>query len=91
MITLTGTTRTLPGTDAFGKTLSSSERRSNAEMDRLREILGMPAEVTPLIVTPLGYPEAFPTGLAPALQRNFRSWRALVHDEFLCVGVSRQK
>ena len=39
MITLTGTTRTLPGTDAFGKTLSSSERRSNAEMDRLREMI----------------------------------------------------
>ena len=39
MITLTGTTRTPPGTDAFGKTLSSSERRSNAEMDRLRAMI----------------------------------------------------
>jgi nitroreductase len=51
------------------------------EMDRLREILGMPADVTPLIVTPLGYPEAFPTGLAPALSRNFRPWGSLVHDD----------
>lgn len=51
------------------------------EKDRLREILGIPSEVDPAIVSPIGYPEAFPTGLAPALQRNFRTWRALVHDE----------
>ena len=51
------------------------------EKDRLREILGMPAEIDPAIVTPLGYPEAFPTGLAPALKRNFRPWKALVHDD----------
>ena len=29
----------------------------------------------------IGYPEQFPTGLAPALKRNFRSWKALVHDD----------
>jgi nitroreductase len=51
------------------------------EKDRLREILGLPAEVDPAIVSPIGYPEQFPTGLAPALKRNFRSWKALVHDD----------
>ncbi len=51
------------------------------EKDRLREILGLPAEVDPAIVSPLGYPQSWPEGLAPALQRNFKSWRALVHDE----------
>ena len=51
------------------------------EKDRLRDILGLPAEVDPAIVSPLGYPEAFPTGLAPALKRNFRGWKALVHDD----------
>ena len=50
------------------------------EKDRLREILGTPPEVDPAIISPIGYPEAFPTGLAPALKRNFRTWRALVHD-----------
>ncbi len=51
------------------------------EKDRLREILGLPADVDPVIVSPLGYPEKWPEGLAPALQRNFRSWKALVHDD----------
>jgi nitroreductase len=51
------------------------------EKDRLREILGLPAEVDPAIVSPLGYPQAWPEGLAPALQRNFKTWRSLVHDE----------
>lgn len=51
------------------------------EKNRLREILGIPAEVDPAIISPVGYPEAFPTGLAPALKRNFRSWKALVHDD----------
>jgi nitroreductase len=51
------------------------------EKDRLREIVGLPAEVDPAIVSPLGYPEAWPEGLAPALKRNFRTWRELVHDE----------
>lgn len=58
------------------------------EMDRLREILGMPADVTPLIATPLGYPEVFPTGLAPALQRNFHTWKTLVHDD--AWGATRE-
>jgi nitroreductase len=51
------------------------------EKDRLREILGLPGEVDPAIVTPLGFPEAWPEGLAPALKRNFKGWRELVHDE----------
>jgi len=51
------------------------------EKDRLREILGLPAEVDPAIVCPLGHPEEFPKGLAPALKRNFKTWRQLVHDD----------
>lgn len=51
------------------------------EKDRLRMILGLPENVDPAIVSPLGSPEAWPEGLAPALQRNFRPWKALVHDE----------
>jgi nitroreductase len=51
------------------------------EKDRLRSILGLPEQVDPAIVSPLGFPEKWPEGLAPALQRNFRSWKALVHDE----------
>jgi nitroreductase len=50
------------------------------EKDRLREIVGLPPEVDPAIITPLGYPEAFPEGRPPAL-RNFRPWRSLVHDD----------
>ena len=51
------------------------------EKDRLREIVGLPPEIDPAIVSPLGYPEAWPEGLAPALKRNFKSWRELVNDE----------
>jgi nitroreductase len=51
------------------------------EKPGLRELLGIPEEIDPAIVSPLGYPEAFPTGLAPALKRNFRPWKALVHDD----------
>ncbi len=51
------------------------------EKDRLREIVGLPAEIDPAIVSPLGYPEAWPEGLAPALKRNFKTWRECVSDE----------
>ena len=51
------------------------------EKDRLRQVLGLPAEVDPVIVSPLGYPESFPEGRPPALQRSFRTWKSLVHDE----------
>ena len=51
------------------------------EKDRLRAILGLPGEVDPVLVSPLGYPESFPDGLPPALKKNFRGWRSLVHDE----------
>ena len=51
------------------------------EKGRLREILGLPPEVDPTILTPLGYPESFPEGLPPALKRSFRPWRSLLHDE----------
>jgi hypothetical protein len=49
--------------------------------DELRALLELPPEVEPSLVTPLGYPEAFPVGLPPALARIRRSWRSLVHDE----------
>jgi nitroreductase len=51
------------------------------EKDRLRELLGIPAEADPAILSPLGYPESWPQGRAPALRRNFRAWRSLVHDD----------
>lgn len=51
------------------------------EKGRLRSLLGIPPEVDPAIITPLGYPESFPTGLSPALQRHYRPWRELVHDD----------
>jgi nitroreductase len=51
------------------------------EMDGLTSLLGLPAEVTPEIVTPLGHPEAFPEGKPPALKNTFRSWKTLVHDD----------
>jgi len=50
-------------------------------LDELRQVLGLPGEVDPAIMTPLGYPPAFPEGLAPALKKNRRAWRSLVHDE----------
>ncbi len=51
------------------------------EKDRLRAIVGLPDEVDPVLVTPLGYPESFPEGLPPALKRTFRGWKSLVHDD----------
>ena len=51
------------------------------EKDRLREIVGLPDDVDPVLVTPLGYPESFPEGLPPALKRTYRGWKSLVHDD----------
>jgi nitroreductase len=51
------------------------------EKGSLQGILGLPPEVDPAILTPLGYPEAFPEGRPPALKRSFRTWRSLVHDD----------
>ncbi|MBM3635396.1 MAG: nitroreductase family protein [Actinobacteria bacterium] len=51
------------------------------EKDRLRQIVGLPDEVDPVLVTPLGYPESFPEGLPPALKRTYRGWKSLVHDD----------
>ncbi len=51
------------------------------EKDRLRAIVGLPDEIDPVLVTPLGYPESFPEGLPPALKRTYRGWRSLVHDD----------
>ncbi len=51
------------------------------EMDAVRSLLGLPEEVTPEIISPLGHPEAFPEGKPPALKNTFRSWKTLVHDD----------
>lgn len=49
--------------------------------DELRAIVGLPADIDPLIISPLGVPPAFPSGLPPALKKIRRPWRTLVHDE----------
>ncbi len=51
------------------------------EERRMRELLGLTDEVTPVIITPLGYPEEFPAGKPPALARTFKPWKSLVHDD----------
>lgn len=51
------------------------------EKDRLRGVVGLPDEVDPLIITPLGVPPTFPTGLPLAIKRIRRPWRTLVHDD----------
>ena len=49
--------------------------------DEFRTLLSIPDEVEIPIITPLGYPEEFPTSLPPALKRIRRPWRSLVHDD----------
>jgi nitroreductase len=49
--------------------------------DAFRELLGIPDDLEVPLLTPLGYPEEFPTGLPPALKAIRRPWRTLVHDE----------
>jgi nitroreductase len=49
--------------------------------DELRMLLGIPERIEVPVLTPLGYPEEFPTGLPPALARMRRPWRSLVHDD----------
>jgi nitroreductase len=46
-----------------------------------RKLLDIPDEFEVPLITPLGYPVAFPEGLPPALQKAYRPWRTLVHDE----------
>ena len=50
------------------------------ELETLRDLLEIPEEVEPVVLTPVGYPTAFPKGRPPAL-RNFRPWQTLVHDD----------
>jgi nitroreductase len=47
----------------------------------VRELLGLPDEVEPIAVTPLGHPEAFPEGKPPSLKATFKPWKSLVHDD----------
>lgn len=49
--------------------------------DEFRAVLDIPAELEIPLITPLGYPEEFPTGLPPALKAIRRPWRTLVHDD----------
>ena len=46
-----------------------------------RQLLNIPAECEIPVITPLGYPVAFPEGLPPALAAIRRPWRTLVHDD----------
>lgn len=48
---------------------------------RIRELLGLPDEVQPIVISPLGFPESFPAGKPPALKATFRPWKSLVHDD----------
>ena len=47
----------------------------------LRSLVGLPNEIRIPVITPLGYPTAFPVGLPPRLKELRRPWRTLVHDE----------
>jgi nitroreductase len=49
--------------------------------DEFRALLNLPPEVEAPLVTPLGHPQEFPTGLPPALAKIRRPWRSLVHDD----------
>lgn len=49
--------------------------------DEFRALTGIPPEVECPVLTPLGYPEEFPTGLPPRLAAIRRPWRTLVHDD----------
>jgi nitroreductase len=49
--------------------------------DEFRALLSIPPEIEAPLVTPLGFPEEFPTGLPPALAKIRRPWRSLVHDD----------
>jgi len=51
------------------------------EKARLRTTVGLPDDVDPAIITPLGTPPAFPERLPPALKKIRRPWRTLVHDD----------
>lgn len=51
-----------------------------AESD-FRALLNIPKEHEIPVITPLGYPAEWPTGLPPALAKIRRPWRTLVHDD----------
>jgi nitroreductase len=46
-----------------------------------RALLGIPDDLEVPIITPLGYPPEFPTGLPPALAKTRRPLGTLVHDD----------
>jgi nitroreductase len=47
----------------------------------LRELLELPDDIRIPVLTPLGFPTAFPEGLPPRLKDLRRPWRTLVHDD----------
>jgi len=49
------------------------------DLNRLRELLGIPAEVTPMGVIPIGHPA--PDKPSPSLKRGHRSKDQVVHQE----------
>jgi nitroreductase len=49
------------------------------DLDGLRELLGIPAEVTPMGVIPIGHPAADTP--SPSLKRGHRSKDQVVHQE----------
>ncbi len=51
------------------------------EEDTFRAMFNLPEGVDSPVLTPLGYPTAFPEGLPPRLAATRRPWRTLVHDE----------
>ena len=49
--------------------------------DEFRALMELPDHVEAPVVSPLGYPEEFPTSLPPALKKIKRHWTTLVHDD----------
>ncbi len=49
--------------------------------EEFRGLLAIPREYEIPVITPLGHPAEWPTGLPPALAAIRRPWRTLVHDD----------
>lgn len=49
--------------------------------EAFRALFNLPPEVDSPVITPVGYPTAFPEGLPPRLAAIRRPWRTLVHDD----------
>lgn len=49
--------------------------------DEFRSLLDIPSDVEVPLVSPVGYPEAFPDQLPPVLQARRRPWKTLVYRD----------